>query len=56
MPVPRLDLSTKKCPNLQGTGMKNLVELYCDVDDFCKVFIPLWQKQLLEDGTRKRLR
>lgn len=56
MPVPRSDLSTKKRPNLQGTGMKNLVELYCDVDDFCKVFIPQWQKQLLEDGTRKRRR
>ena len=36
--------------------MKNLVELYCDVDDFCKVFIPQWQKQLLEDGTKKRQR
>jgi hypothetical protein len=36
--------------------MKNLVELYCDVDDFCKVFIPQWQKQLISDGTRKRCR
>ena len=36
--------------------MKNLVELYCDVDDFCKVFIPQWQKQLLEDGGRQRRR
>lgn len=36
--------------------MKNLVELYCDVDDFCKVFIPQWQTQLLEDGSRKRRR
>ena len=36
--------------------MKNLVELYCDVDDFCKIFIPQWQKQLLEDGTNKRQR
>jgi hypothetical protein len=27
-----------------------------DVDDFCKVFIPQWRKQLLEDGTRKRQR
>ena len=36
--------------------MKNLVELYCDVDDFCKVFIPHWQKQLLEDGGRQRRR
>jgi hypothetical protein len=30
--------------NQRGTGMKNLVELFCDVDDFCKVFIPQWQK------------
>jgi hypothetical protein len=36
--------------------MKKLVDLYCDVDDFCKVFIPQWQKQLLDDGTRKRQR
>ena len=27
--------------------------MFCDVDDFCKVFIPQWRKQLLEDGTRK---
>ena len=36
--------------------MKKLVNLYYDVDDFCKVFIPQWQKQLLEDGTLKRQR
>jgi hypothetical protein len=38
--------------------MNQLVELFCDVDDFCKVFIPQWgwQKQLLEDGTLKRQR
>ena len=36
--------------------MKKLVELFCDVDDFCKVFIPQWQKQLLEDGSRARKR
>jgi hypothetical protein len=30
--------------------MSKLVELFCDVDDFCKVFIPQWRKQLLEDG------
>jgi hypothetical protein len=36
--------------------MKKLVELFCDVDDFCKVFIPQWQKQLLEDGSRQRRR
>jgi len=36
--------------------MKNLVELFCDVDDFCKAFVPQWQQQLLEDGTRIRRR
>ncbi len=36
--------------------MKNLVELFCDVDDFCKLFIPQWKKQLLENGTLKRQR
>jgi hypothetical protein len=36
--------------------MSKLVELFCDVDDFCKVFIPQWRKQLLEDGMRKRQR
>ena len=37
MSVPRSDLSTKKVGTNRGTGMKNLVELFCDVDDFCKV-------------------
>jgi hypothetical protein len=36
--------------------MCKLVELFCDVDDFCKVFIPQWRKQLLEDRTQKRQR
>tara|TARA_B110000014_G_C19989540_1_gene512524 strand:+ start:80 stop:964 length:885 start_codon:yes stop_codon:yes gene_type:complete len=33
--------------------MDKLVEIFCDVDDFCKVFIPQWELQLLADGTRK---
>lgn len=36
--------------------MKNLVELFCDVDDFCQVFEPQWQTQLIEDGKRQRRR
>ena len=36
--------------------MKKLVDLFCDVDDFCICFVPQWQKQLIEDGTRKRQR
>jgi hypothetical protein len=36
--------------------MNNLVELFCDVDDFCHQFLPRWEAQLLSDGTRKRRR
>jgi len=34
----------------------NLEELFCFVDDFCKVFIPEWQKTLLVTGERLRRR
>ncbi len=34
--------------------MHKLVELFCDVDDFCAVFIPESEKMRLTDGTRKR--
>ena len=36
--------------------MDNLVELFCDVDDFCHQFLPKWEAQLLYDGIRKRRR
>jgi len=36
--------------------MNSLVELFCAVDDFCKVFVPLWQKQMVSSGERQRLR
>lgn len=36
--------------------MIKLVETFCDIDDFCKVFIPEWEKQMLENGTKKRQR
>jgi hypothetical protein len=36
--------------------MDKLVEIFFDADDFCKVFIPQWELQLLADGTRKRQR
>ena len=34
----------------------SLLELFVDVDDFCQIFLPLWQKRLLGDGSKKRLR
>ena len=34
----------------------SLTELFCDVDDFCKVFLPIWEQKQFEEGSRKRLR
>lgn len=36
--------------------MEKIDEIYCDVDDFCNVFIPEWEKVLIESGKRKRRR
>jgi len=36
--------------------MHKLTETFCEVDDFCKHFIPLWEARLLADKTRKRRR
>ena len=36
--------------------MNKLVETYCDVDDFSKLFSPSWQRILLENGEIKRRR
>ncbi len=36
--------------------MNSLLELFCDVDDFCKVFLPVWQQQRLSDGKKHRQR
>ena len=32
----------------------SLEELFCDVDDFCRLFLPAWHRQLLTGGTRQR--
>ena len=34
----------------------SLLELFVDVDDFCQIFLSSWQKRLLDDGSKKRLR
>jgi hypothetical protein len=36
--------------------MMNLEELFCDVDDFCQLYLPDWHRQLLSSGERKRQR
>jgi transposase len=34
----------------------DFTELFCDVDDFCKVFQPLWGMRQIESGERRRQR
>lgn len=36
--------------------MAKLIEIYCDVDDFCPLFIGQWQQTLLENEEIKRRR
>lgn len=36
--------------------MNSLLELFCDVDDFCQIFVPVWQKQMVSAGDFQRQR
>jgi transposase len=36
--------------------MNSLTELFCDVDDFCQGFLPLWRRQLVSVGEMQRQR
>jgi len=36
--------------------MDSLIELFCDLDDFCQSFPPVWRKQLLNAGEIQRQR
>jgi len=36
--------------------MESLLELFVSVDDFCQVFLPFWERKLLQDGSKKRHR
>ncbi len=36
--------------------MDSLIELFCAVDDFCKEFVPVWQRQMLTAGEIQRQR
>ena len=36
--------------------MDSLLELFVSVDDFCQVFLPFWERKLMQDGSKKRHR
>ena len=36
--------------------MNKLIEILCDVDDFCNKFLPVWEAELITNDTKKRRR
>jgi len=34
----------------------SLLELFVSVDDFCQRFLPIWEKKLISEGSKKRRR
>jgi hypothetical protein len=36
--------------------MESLVELFCDIDDFCQDFMPIFERNIVESGIIKRRR
>ena len=36
--------------------MNKLIDIYCDVDDFCYKFLPAWEGELMPNGDKKRRR
>ena len=34
----------------------SLLELFVSVDDFCQIFLPVWEKKLFAEGSKKRCR
>ena len=36
--------------------MSRLIAMFCDIDDFCKWFEPLYAQRLLQNGQRQRIR
>ena len=41
---------------MNTNDVDDIIALFCNVDDFCLAFEPEFNKRLLEDGTRKRIR
>ena len=36
--------------------MSQLIAMFCDIDDFCKTFEPIYTQRLLQSGQRQRAR
>jgi hypothetical protein len=46
---------TKKNPKEEPRAM-SLLELFVNVDDFCQIFLPVWEQKLIFEGSKKRRR
>jgi transposase len=46
---------TKKNPKEEPRAM-SLLELFVNVDDFCLIFLPVWEQKLIFEGSKKRRR
>jgi hypothetical protein len=40
----------------KGGQMNKLIDIFCDVDDFYNNFLPVWEAELIANGTKKRRR
>ena len=36
-----------------GTTLMELIQLFCEIDDFCQIFYPQWEKHLLTEGIKQ---
>src|SRR5215467_14688686 len=53
---PRMVADLPRCsPNPTEVPMSQLIAMFCDIDDFCKWFEPLYMQRLLQDGQRHRV-
>jgi len=48
--------STTNPPASQGASRDQLRAIFCDIDDFCKAFEPVYHRRLLHSGQRQRAR
>ena len=49
-------ISTKMSLSSYGVPMSQLIAMFCDIDDFCKTFEPIYTERLLQSGKRQRTR
>jgi hypothetical protein len=48
MEFAKTTISTKEAPSM------DILPVFCDIDDFCQLFEPLWKQRLLATGERQR--